>query len=135
MRREPVIDRVMRRLTLDANDCWIFHGSLTTKGYGHIKVGRSMRPTHRVTYEFFVGPIPDGLVLDHLCRVRDCCNPDHLEPVTNRENYLRGVRRSRTTHCPYGHPYDEANTYVHINREGQRRRACRTCRATRKVPA
>ena len=78
-----------------------------------------------------VGPIPDGLYLDHLCRVRDCVAPDHLEAVTNRENTVRGenfiARQVSTTHCPQGHLYDEANTYIC----GRGKRECRTCKRAR----
>jgi hypothetical protein len=82
---------------------------------------------YRITYETLVGPVPNGLELDHLCRVRACVNPGHLEPVTHRVNTLRGetvaARNARATHCPAGHPYDEVNTYA--DRLG--RRSCREC--------
>ncbi|MFJ2662519.1 HNH endonuclease signature motif containing protein [Arthrobacter koreensis] len=81
---------------------------------------------HRVAYELFSGPIPNGLVLDHLCRNRGCFNPNHLEPVTRAVNNLRGVgfmaAHARKTHCPKGHPYDEKNTQI---KNGARR--CRAC--------
>lgn len=80
---------------------------------------------HRIAYELLVGPIPDGLQLDHLCRVRNCVNPDHLEPVTGQENMRRGYFGTKT-HCPNGHAYDEANTYIFSNTRG-RHRQCRTC--------
>lgn len=86
---------------------------------------------HRVVYEHELGPIPAGLTLDHLCRVRSCVNPAHLEPVTIGVNVLRGntfaARQVALTACPAGHPYDVTNTYV---RQGERRgeRECRTCR-------
>jgi hypothetical protein len=91
----PVFERVMARVRVDESGCWIFTGALSTSGYG--RVGRGARAeglaqTHRVTYEHLVGPIPEGLDIDHLCRVRACCNPAHLEPVTRRENCLRGAR-------------------------------------------
>lgn len=109
-------------------DCWVFAGRKHPDGYGRVKGGGRMRQAHRVLYEALVGPIPDGLTIDHLCRVRACVNPLHLEPVTNRENILRGegwpARNARKTHCAYGHPFDEANTYV----DPSGRRTCRACR-------
>lgn len=82
---------------------------------------------HRVAWETLRGPIPDGMQLDHLCRQRACWNPDHLEPVSPRENVLRGVgitaMNAKKTHCPQGHPYDDANTG--ITSTGKRR--CRAC--------
>lgn len=82
-----------------------------------------MVPAYRFAYEFLVGPIPDGLELDHLCRVRLCVNPAHLEPVTHAENNKRaGVAK---THCKWGHPYNEANTYRRRDRPGNRQ--CRVC--------
>ncbi|MEU7240240.1 HNH endonuclease signature motif containing protein [Streptomyces sparsogenes] len=83
---------------------------------------------HRFAYETLVGPIPEHLQLDHLCRVRHCVNPDHLEPVSSRENTRRGRSQAgingRKTHCQKGHPFDSANTYV-----WKGSRACRTCRS------
>ncbi|TDD77726.1 HNH endonuclease [Actinomadura rubrisoli] len=81
---------------------------------------------HRFVYESLVGPIPEGLVLDHLCRVRACCNPAHLEPVTDRVNILRGASitaaNARKTHCDHGHEFTSQNTYRHRGR-----RLCRAC--------
>lgn len=90
----PTIDRVMERIVINTNECWLWTGSQAPSGYGQIRQsvgegGRLVR-THRVTYSHFVGAIPDGLEIDHLCRVRLCCNPDHLEPVTRTENVHRG---------------------------------------------
>lgn len=106
--------------------CWLWRG-YTRKGYGTFvpRVGQKM-PAHRFAYEFCVARIPTGLTLDHLCRVRSCVNPDHLEPVTNRENVLRGVgltaRNAVKTHCLRGHEYTPQNTIQQANG-----RACRTC--------
>lgn len=98
----PLIDRVMRRVEMvTESGCWIFMGYLNHHGYGKVgapgKYGPVLR-THRVTYEHYRGPVPEGMQLDHLCRVRSCCNPWHLQPVTLRENIERspiapGVKR------------------------------------------
>lgn len=115
--------------------CWLWHGATDTKGYGHVWVGRRGEDTwrqvraHRLAYELKVGPIPEGMTLDHLCRNRICVNPEHLEPVTLRENILRGdsiaARHALMTHCPQGHAYDLFNTYFRPSGA----RACRLCRA------
>ena len=108
--------------------CWIWMGILNPDGYS---IRGSLRP-HRVIYESFKGKIPDGLVIDHLCRVRCCVNPDHLEPVTNKENILRGVgptaKNSKKTHCSKGHLFTEKNTRIRF-REGAERRSCKLCQA------
>lgn len=70
--------------------CWIWMGELNRNGYGRISFGGARRMVHRIVYILLVKSIPDGLHLDHLCRVRCCCNPAHMEPVTPRENTLRG---------------------------------------------
>jgi hypothetical protein len=105
--------------------CWLFTGSHTDEGYGRIRLGNTIRFVHRAAYEFIVGEIPDGLVLDHLCRSRDCWNPDHLEPVTERVNILRGLGitalEARRDRCPAGHEYSTKLT----KRGG---RVCLKCR-------
>lgn len=104
--------------------CWIWQRSFDVHGYGQLTIGNRLQKAHRVSYEMFEGPIPDGLHIDHLCRVRACINPDHLEPVTKAENERRALefRRSQAT-CKNGHPWDE-NAY--INPKGHRN--CRACR-------
>lgn len=92
----PAISRVWRYVVRDEESgCWLWRGTITKVGYGTIfewREGQKHRPgAHRVVYEALVGPIPEGLDLDHLCRVRNCVNPSHLEPVTRRENLRRGV--------------------------------------------
>lgn len=88
--------------------CWIFDGALFNNGYGHMRVEGKDWVAHRYYYEFYVGPIPDGLVVDHLCRVRACCNPEHLEVVTIQENNVRSGLVKRKTHCSRGHSYENA---------------------------
>lgn len=111
------------------DECWEWLAS-KGKGYGHftLESGRSIQ-AHRFSYGLVNGPVPEGLVLDHLCRNRGCVNPAHLEPVTIGENVLRGVgasaQNARKTHCYRGHEFTEENTQY---RSGPRPgRACRTC--------
>lgn len=122
-------------------DCWVWTGAVKETGYGcFIDHGNHMVRAHRFAYESMRGPIPEGLDLDHLCHVRDsscaggtsclhrrCVNPSHLEPVTHRENLLRGLSPSadnaRKTTCKNGHPYDIQNTYYKLNGG----RSCRAC--------
>ena len=122
----------------DLGPCWLWTASLDGRGYGQFTLDSGPPPTlvraHRFAYEQTVGPIPEGLELDHLCRVRRCVNPAHLEPVTRRENMRRGEGRAadqaRRTHCIRGHPLAGENLYV--TTDGARQ--CRTCRsASRRV--
>ena len=112
------------------NGCWIWTGKVQNAGYGQMSVFGGIAPAHRVSYELYVGAIPEGLVIDHLCRRRLCVNYAHLEAVTARENILRGeglaAKNARKTHCPQGHPYDSGNTYTSGGR-----RWCRICGNTR----
>jgi hypothetical protein len=109
---------IEEKIEIDANGCWLWTGYIDADGYG--KWRRPGRGAHLVVWEDLRGPIPDGLELDHLCRVTRCVNPDHLEPVTRAENIRR--RYALYTHCKNGHPFDEANTYRWRNR-----RCCRAC--------
>lgn len=112
--------------------CWLWTGAIAKNGYGRTSAGYA----HRTAYELNVGPIPAGLDLDHKCRTRSCCNPEHLEPVTRSENLRRGDmartglshRNARKTHCKRGHEFTSANTYtVH----GTGARQCKQCHALR----
>lgn len=121
--------RLARDLEKRPDGCWIFHGNDSNhSGHQRWFVDGKRHLVHRWMYERMVGPIPDGLVLDHLCRNPPCCNPAHLEPVTERENTLRGMnphaRNARKTHCMRGHAFDEKNTA--ITKQGYRQ--CRACR-------
>lgn len=113
--------------------CWSWKSAKNTGGYGLFYYDKNKRVVaHRWAYEFCVGSISEGLTLDHLCRIRHCVNPDHLEPVTLAENILRGegvtATHARKTNCPSGHPYSKENTYIY-----RKRRYCRTCNRCRKV--
>lgn len=102
----------------------LWMGYVTPDGYGRLQLGRKMTLAHRAAYTLVNGPIPDGLTLDHLCRVRRCVAPLHLEPVTRAENQRRAG--AAKTHCINGHLYDVANTYI---RPDTLRRGCRKCRS------
>lgn len=124
-RMRPALDRFFARVVIDPETgCWLWQGTRNSLGYGQIAEpkGRSrMQFAYRWIWEYVNGPVPDGLELDHLCRTPACCYPAHLEPVTHQENMRRAF--AGITHCPRGHPYDEANTYT-----GDGRRTCRACR-------
>lgn len=113
-------------------DSWEWTAKLDNTGYGRFTVRRGKTiAAHRFAYEVLVGPIPEGLQLDHLCRRRNCLNPDHLEPVTAQINVLRsGVSKKRgaRTHCRAGHPYS-ADNVVHVAPSPGRPEGGRTCRA------
>lgn len=118
---------------VEENGCHTWTGSLDKNGYGKVGVkGETrmvMRMAHRVRYEREVGPIPNGMQLDHLCRNKSCCNPAHLEAVTQRENLLRGntliARAAARTHCQKGHELTAGNLVASRLRDG--RRTCRIC--------
>lgn len=112
-------------------DCWLWTGRTNKGGYGRLYHDGSLWVTHRLAYTFWLGAVPEGLVLDHLCRVRNCVNPAHLEPVTDRENVLRGVGPSavhaRKTHCIHGHEFTPENTRILPRGE----RVCLACHRER----
>lgn len=110
---------------LKSEGCWLWTGSKTSAGYGNLRWQGRHDYAHRVAYRLTIGAIPEGLVLDHLCRVRNCVRPDHLEPVRQAVNVARGIAPYGVrTQCKHGHDItDEANVYVGPN--GQKR--CRVC--------
>lgn len=133
--RPSVATRFWARVDADG-DCWEWTGSLTGAGYGMVawrEDGKVVQQnSHRFAWEQLVGPIPDGLTLDHLCRNTKCVNPDHLEPVTVRENTLRGYGPSAANAtalaCKYGHPFTSENVWYDAKRNA---RHCLTCNRRR----
>jgi hypothetical protein len=119
--------RLAAKIQIDPSGCWLWIAAKDTHGYGRFWDGERLLMAHRVTHENRFGPIPTGLQSDHLCRVRACVNPDHIEPVTPKENTLRGNGPSaiaaRKTHCIHGHEFSTNNTRVYRGK-----RHCRTCR-------
>lgn len=123
------IQRFVNKITFSDSGCWLWTGGRTVRGYGLFWLNGNDVRAHRFAYEEMVGEIPEGMVLDHLCRVTTCVNPSHLEPVTNRENVLRGygptAENARRDACRMGHPFSPENTY---SRPGLGDRQCRACR-------
>lgn len=116
------------RCQANQDGCWIWQGSKADNGYG--LVGRNQTGStvvHKVMYILTFGMVPADLELDHTCRHRDCCNPEHLEPVTHLENMRRGVSRcEKLTECKRGHPFEDGSYYV-----WRGRKVCKSCQSIR----
>jgi hypothetical protein len=132
----PIEDRFWPKVQ-KSDGCWEWKASKNAAGYGRFSVRLSLDNwatvyAHRFAYTLVVGPIPEGLTLDHLCRNPGCVNPAHLEPVTMRENVMRGnspiVRQANQTHCIHGHEFAGDNVYI---RKDNGARMCRACSARR----
>lgn len=106
--------------------CWTWTRAVQSRGYGSVGYRGKTWSTHKLAYELLVGPIPDGLQIDHLCRNKRCCNPGHLEPVTGKVNVGRTVEATKT-HCVHGHPLAGANLRIKPKPNGNVQRQCRVC--------
>lgn len=135
----PLSERMEGKYVVRDGGCWEWiagKGGVHGGVYGVIWSGPGGRQiyAHRAMYELHVGPIPDGLTIDHLCCNYACVNPDHLRPATQKENILRGnslsARRARQTHCVHGHEFTPENTILRSRPQGGR--LCRTCNRERK---
>lgn len=123
-------DRTEGKYLVTESGCWEWQGARQDRGYGVLTVLGYQIRTHRYFYESLVGPVPDGLELDHLCRNPPCVNPEHLEPVTHAENmrrysesHVNSFPSLENSHCPHGHAMTEENTYVKPNGGA----SCREC--------
>jgi hypothetical protein len=128
MKKRPILERFEEKIAYEPNTgCWLWTSATFRHGYGQFTVDNVTRIAHRFSYELYVGPIPAGKVIDHLCKTPACVNPAHLEPVTQRENVRRGesfiFHQTPPTYCARGHSYDDENTCVRSN--GERR--CKRC--------
>jgi hypothetical protein len=124
MLTDELLERILARIDVNEHGCWLWQGATNAHGYGNIGVERRTRLTHRVVYSLLVGD--PGPVLDHLCREPACCNPDHLEPVTQLENIVRGNVASLRLVCARGHWLLGDNVRWQKRGNGRERR-CRTC--------
>ena len=115
----PLIQRFLEKIDVLENKCWVWTGCVARGGYGIIRINGHNYYAHRVSYELYKNNISTGLEVDHLCRNSSCVNPDHLEPVTPRENTLRSdgvaAHNSKKTHCKHEHPLSGENLYVWKN--------------------
>lgn len=120
-------DRILKRVIVDSNGCWIWQKNINPDGYGTIRVDYKQWLAHRYSYTTFGGPIPEGLVIDHLCRIRSCCNPNHMEPVEIRTNILRGEHPNVLLHnnkvCSRGH--EVVGNNISVRSDGRIR--CKMC--------
>lgn len=132
-----ILERFWEKVSPEPNSgCWLWTAADNGVGYGLLGGGGRNKKNvlaHRFSYEVHKGPIPHGMVLDHKCRTPSCVNPDHLDPVTHRENCRRGhagvdarQRAELKTHCKFGHSL--ADAYQYPTEFGGVRRSCRRCR-------
>ena len=125
-----LLDRIEDKFTI-GDGCWEWTAAKMRAGYGELSInGKGGQYAHRELYEYMVGPIPDELELDHLCMNKSCVRPDHLEPVTHKENMRRWqTQRAARTHCERGHEWTEDN----ISTDNRGRQECLTCKRRRSL--
>ena len=125
------MDKILSKIN-KTSKCWLWTGYINNNGYGEAHFNGRKYKTHRLIYELHKGVIPKELEIDHLCRVRNCVNPDHLEVVTHLENIKRAqpfISINKRTHCKKGHEYSEENTWLVTRGNGRTNRVCRICKS------
>lgn len=131
-----IIKRILNK-SKQEGDCLVWQGGLS-KGYGRVSFKGKYVNTHTIMYQGLIGKIPKGLVLDHLCRNRACCNVKHLEIVSHRENILRGVgpaaKHAQMTHCINGHEFTPENTLI-VKTSATKWRTWRRCKECKRIRA
>lgn len=131
-KRLDIRTKLLTKIAVDAKGCWVWTGAVFRKpygSYGQLRMENRCVRAHRISYETFVGPIPEGLELDHLCHNTLCINPAHLEPVTHHENMQRR-KDSNQPHCKHGHLYTPETTHI---RSCDGVRECRICMRARSL--
>lgn len=132
---EKQLNNFMSKVSVSESGCWIWTGAKMGNGYGVVRIDKVNKPAHRVLYEHRFGPIASGMESDHLCRTRNCVNPDHIEIVTKQENVRRGDSgkwQKDKTHCPRGHEYTPSNTMICKSKVGGRIYSGRRCKQCQK---
>jgi hypothetical protein len=123
----PTEARFWKRVKIDPSGCWLWQGSTARSGYGQFRAFVDKKKSgvaHRFSYQLYRAEIPTGMILDHLCRVHRCVNPEHLEPVSYRENIRRGLQGVLRTHCKRGHEQIGDNILM----RGNGKTSCKPCR-------
>lgn len=120
-----LIKYITDRVEIDSNDCWNWTLFRDRQGYGYAHINRKRQASHRVSYTAFIGPIPEGYHVDHVCWNPACCNPNHLQVLTASDN-CRRLRKALMTHCIHGHKFEGRNLI--IRNSGSR--VCRECMNT-----
>ena len=125
---DVIIERILKKIQINENECWEWQASTNPEGYGRIRVDYVLQYPHRIMFEYYYGSICPDLTIDHLCRNPSCCNPLHLEQVTMKVNNFRGSSppslNAKKEYCPNGHTLSDDNLYQRPNGW----RECRTCR-------
>ena len=130
MTNKQLKNYIEERITIDKNGCWIWKNKPHKFGYSYGSINKKSWRIHRLSYIVFKAKIPKNKVIDHLCRVRNCVNPEHLEAVSQKENLNRGNSKGKRKTCKNGHKFTKESTYFY--KKG--RYNCKYCRICRNIP-